>query len=171
ESNGLTSALVEDLPEVSKQQMFQMTENTSEINTQAEYDELALQLASHFITLHTQNIKATSAPNYKNPKTSMPTSATPSKCLRTSSRTFVLPNSKRINGLGAVTPATSPSALCSEVLPLSAEVSRAQVDRESKLNRIVAARFIHSNVSISIQHKSFHPPVEILEMLLQKLED
>ncbi|KAF9309154.1 hypothetical protein BGZ91_007505, partial [Linnemannia elongata] len=142
ESNGLTSALVEDLPEVSKQQMFQMTENTSEINTQAEYDELALQLAT-----------------------------TPSKCLRTSSRTFVLPNSKRINGLGAVTPATSPSALCSEVLPLSAEVSRAQVDRESKLNRIVAARFIHSNVSISIQHKSFHPPVEILEMLLQKLED
>ncbi|KAG0060685.1 hypothetical protein BGZ89_012049 [Linnemannia elongata] len=67
--------------------MFQITENTSEINTQAEYDELALQLAKKRVI----KVLATSAPSYKNPKTSMPTSATPSKCLRTSSRTLVLP--------------------------------------------------------------------------------
>ncbi|KAF9271803.1 hypothetical protein BGZ88_005572, partial [Linnemannia elongata] len=73
--------------------------------------------------------------------------------------------------------ATLPSTSCSEVLPLSAEVSRAQVDRKpvdefsfteetrSKMNWIVAARFIHSKVSSSFHHKSLHLPVEILEML------
>ncbi|KAK5815626.1 hypothetical protein F5H01DRAFT_321134 [Linnemannia elongata] len=47
ESDGLTSALVEDLPVVLKQQMFQMTEDTSVIKIQAKYDELALLLAKH----------------------------------------------------------------------------------------------------------------------------
>ncbi|KAH7030382.1 hypothetical protein BKA57DRAFT_523616 [Linnemannia elongata] len=135
--------------------MFQMTEDTSEINMQAEYDELALLLA---------NINA----NFSNAFEVL-ANKLQDACLA--------PTAEGSMDLERPLVATLPSTSCSEVLPLSAEVSRAQVDREpvdefsfteetrSKMNWIVAARFIHSKVSSSFHHKSLHLPVEILEML------
>ena len=49
----------------------------------------------NFITLHSHNNKAMSTPNCKTPRPSVPTSAAPSRCLRPSSRTFVLPQQQK----------------------------------------------------------------------------